>query len=218
VLQQRIPHVRKSRRNTHHGNITSAEDQGPVRQYTQSLRQVRLTSPCLFPSRHDLPRGRRPGSALRSRTLLITATRSRACRRPWTQGMTDAVAERWPASLVTSGHRVPLSSHPQDSRLLTRWRGTLKMLLRMTIRVSSQTLRLAPGALNSLPTSNGTVNAVTLGAAQWLLGATHSDALFTIGRRKWATLAPGILLGLDPRLHPTPSMPLLCRREAGRAP
>lgn len=182
-----------------------------------TLRQDRLRSPCLFHTRHALPRGRRPGSAPRSRTLMTTATSPRACRRPWIRGTRDAVAERLPALLATSGHLVPLSSHRQDLRLLTQWRGTSNMLLLMTTRASSRTLRLAPGVLNSLPTSNGTVSVATPGAAQWLLGATHSDVLSTTGRRKWATLDLGILLGLDPPPHPTPLMPLLRRREVGQA-
>jgi hypothetical protein len=148
---------------------------------------------------------------------MTTATSMRACRRPWIPDTRDAVAERLPALLATSGHRVLPSSHRQDLRLLTRWRGTLNMPSLMTTRASSRTLRLAPGVLNSLPTNNGTVSVATRGAAQWLLGATHLDVLSTTDRRKWAMLDLETHPGLDPLLRPTPSMPLLRRREAGPA-
>jgi hypothetical protein len=130
------------------------------------LRQDRPPSTCLFHTRHALPRGRRPGSAPRSLILMTTATSTRACRRLWTIGTRAAAVERWLALLATSDHRVLPSSHRQDLRLLIQWQGTLNMPLLMTTRASSRTLRLAPGVLNSLPTSNGTVSVVTPGAAQ----------------------------------------------------
>jgi len=131
-----------------------------------TLRQDIPISPCLSPSRHDLLRGRRPGSAPRSRILMTTVTNPRACLQLWIQGMMDAVVERWPASLAMSGHRALLSRPLQDSLQLIQWQETLKMQLLMMTRASGRTLRRAPGVLNSLPTNNGTASAATRGAAR----------------------------------------------------
>jgi hypothetical protein len=167
VLQRRVLHVRESRRETHITETLHLPRTRIPRANTHStLRQDRPTSPCLFHTRHALPRGPRPGSAPRSRILMTTATSTRACRRPWIQGTTDAVGERWLASLATSAHLALPLSHLQDLRLLTQWRGTLRMPLLMTTRVSGRTRRLAPGVPSSLLMSNGTVSVATLGAAR----------------------------------------------------
>ena len=167
MLQRRVLHVRESRRETHITETLHLPRTRIPRANTHStLRQDRLTSPCLFHTRHALPRGLKPGSAPRSRTLTTTATSTRACRRHWIHGTTDAVGERWLASLATNAHLVPLLSHQQVSRLLTQWRGTSKMPSLMITRASGRTLRLAPGVPSSLLTNNGTVSVATLGAAQ----------------------------------------------------
>ena len=167
MLQRRVLHVRESRRKTHITETLHLPRTRIPRANTHStLRQDRLTSPCLFHTRHALPRGHGPGSALRSRILMTIATSTRACRRPWIRGMTDAVGERWLASLATSAHLVPPLNHQQALRLLIQWRGTLSMPSLTIIRVLGRTHRLAPGVPNSLPTNNGTVSAVTQGAAR----------------------------------------------------
>lgn len=153
---------------------------------------------------------------------MITATRLRVCRRLWTLDTRDVAGARLPASLATEGRRAPtlsrpLALHPPILRQRTM-QPSWRMPSLMILRASGRTLRLAPGALSSRPTRNGTVSVATRATARSLLGATRSGAPSMLARPMAVMQVRGTRRGRGLPRHPIQLMLLLRPRGAGRVP